>query len=170
MRKIILLLSIVLLIGLVGAVENNSIGLNVTNLDLNISTNEIPCVEEGGVVPMIANPPECCAGLILAPPSEEVVGIIGTCVREKICVDMCGDGECQEIVCLDEGCPCAESVESCAEDCAEEGGFLSFLFANPILFLVIAAVLIIVGLKIAKWVMWIFAGFAIVVALLLYVW
>lgn len=36
-----------------------------------------------------------------------------------ICIDQCGDGICQEIVCLGSGCPCAESVESCASDCTE---------------------------------------------------
>jgi hypothetical protein len=34
-----------------------------------------------------------------------------------ICVDMCGDGVCQEMVCMGEGCPCAESVEICPADC-----------------------------------------------------
>ncbi len=38
----------------------------------------------------------------------------------QLCVDMCGDGECQKIVCLGEGCPCAETPESCPEDCAAE--------------------------------------------------
>lgn len=36
----------------------------------------------------------------------------------KLCVDRCGDGTCQEIVCLGEGCPCAETPTSCAVDCA----------------------------------------------------
>ena len=33
------------------------------------------------------------------------------------CRDLCGDGKCQEMVCMAVGCPCAESVESCAADC-----------------------------------------------------
>jgi hypothetical protein len=36
---------------------------------------------------------------------------------EAICVDRCGDGECQEIVCKGAGCPCGESPESCPTDC-----------------------------------------------------
>ena len=36
---------------------------------------------------------------------------------DKLCKDVCGDGICQEIVCMAEGCPCAESAESCADDC-----------------------------------------------------
>lgn len=40
------------------------------------------------------------------------------CVDEEpICEDLCGDGICQEIVCLATGCPCAETHESCPEDC-----------------------------------------------------
>ncbi len=34
-----------------------------------------------------------------------------------ICQDQCGDGICQEMVCLGQGCPCAESVKSCPADC-----------------------------------------------------
>lgn len=35
------------------------------------------------------------------------------------CENFCGDGVCQEIVCLAIGCPCAETEESCPRDCAE---------------------------------------------------
>jgi len=38
----------------------------------------------------------------------------------SLCVDKCGDGDCQEIVCLGEACPCAESAESCPQDCAPQ--------------------------------------------------
>jgi ubiquitin-protein ligase len=34
-----------------------------------------------------------------------------------ICVDMCGDGVCQEIVCMGEGCPCPETAQNCPADC-----------------------------------------------------
>lgn len=34
------------------------------------------------------------------------------------CKDHCGDGVCQEMVCMAEGCPCAETAESCPQDCA----------------------------------------------------
>lgn len=46
----------------------------------------------------------------------------GTTFTEDIgfalCENMCGDGECQEIVCMGVGCPCAETSESCPEDCS----------------------------------------------------
>lgn len=40
--------------------------------------------------------------------------------EEKICRDFCGDGICQEIVCMAQGCPCPESSESCPQDCKKE--------------------------------------------------
>lgn len=33
------------------------------------------------------------------------------------CKDKCGDGVCQEIVCMAVGCPCAENKISCPKDC-----------------------------------------------------
>ena len=36
---------------------------------------------------------------------------------ETPCIDKCGDGICQEIVCMGEGCPCAENKDNCAADC-----------------------------------------------------
>lgn len=38
---------------------------------------------------------------------------------KSFCKDLCGDGECAEIVCLAEGCPCAETNARCPEDCQE---------------------------------------------------
>ncbi len=35
----------------------------------------------------------------------------------SLCVDNCGNGICEEMVCMGEGCPCAETVESCPQDC-----------------------------------------------------
>lgn len=37
--------------------------------------------------------------------------------ENKICVDQCGDGTCAEMVCMAEGCPCAETHQSCPQDC-----------------------------------------------------
>ena len=38
-------------------------------------------------------------------------------VPDSGCTDKCGDGICQEIVCLAIGCPCAESSALCPQDC-----------------------------------------------------
>jgi hypothetical protein len=37
---------------------------------------------------------------------------------ENNCEDQCGDGLCAEIVCMELGCPCAETVDTCPQDCA----------------------------------------------------
>ncbi|MGM5488763.1 MAG: hypothetical protein ACQESG_07470 [Nanobdellota archaeon] len=37
--------------------------------------------------------------------------------KKKFCKDQCGDGYCEEIVCMGEGCPCPESEETCPKDC-----------------------------------------------------
>jgi len=37
--------------------------------------------------------------------------------REKKCENLCGDNQCQEIVCQAIGCPCAETKATCPEDC-----------------------------------------------------
>ncbi len=45
----------------------------------------------------------------------------GTCevavISTPICEDVCGDGVCTENVCYGIGCPCAETEDSCPEDC-----------------------------------------------------
>ena len=35
----------------------------------------------------------------------------------KACKDLCGDGVCQEIVCMALGCPCPENADTCPKDC-----------------------------------------------------
>ena len=35
----------------------------------------------------------------------------------KTCKDQCGDGICQEIVCMAIGCPCPETKATCPQDC-----------------------------------------------------
>ncbi|RLE47732.1 hypothetical protein DRJ25_01665 [Candidatus Woesearchaeota archaeon] len=39
---------------------------------------------------------------------------------ETNCKDLCGDGVCQEFVCMSLGCPCAETAETCPQDCKEK--------------------------------------------------
>jgi hypothetical protein len=38
---------------------------------------------------------------------------------KRACTDRCGDGQCQEIVCMAIGCPCAETHQTCPKDCPE---------------------------------------------------
>lgn len=35
----------------------------------------------------------------------------------RLCVDQCGNGQCEEMVCMGQGCPCAETADSCPKDC-----------------------------------------------------
>jgi hypothetical protein len=37
---------------------------------------------------------------------------------KTLCVNHCGDGSCQEMVCMGEGCPCAETSVNCPTDCS----------------------------------------------------
>lgn len=39
--------------------------------------------------------------------------------RGDVCVDQCGDGVCQQIVCLGTGCTCSENANLCPQDCRE---------------------------------------------------
>lgn len=37
--------------------------------------------------------------------------------KPNICLNQCGNGACEEIVCMGEGCPCLETSSSCPADC-----------------------------------------------------
>lgn len=37
--------------------------------------------------------------------------------NKKFCVDTCGNGICEMMVCMAEGCPCAENSTNCPKDC-----------------------------------------------------
>ncbi len=44
----------------------------------------------------------------------------GKCKKgERFCKDFCGDGICQEIVCMAVGCSCPETKQTCPIDCKE---------------------------------------------------
>jgi hypothetical protein len=48
----------------------------------------------------------------------EDLGLEGAgAVGDSSCRNLCGDGECQEIVCMAVGCPCPESAATCPKDC-----------------------------------------------------
>lgn len=40
--------------------------------------------------------------------------------QRQVCKDRCGDGICQEIVCMALGCTCPETPETCAGDCKKD--------------------------------------------------
>ena len=39
---------------------------------------------------------------------------------ETGCKNLCGNGTCEEIVCMALGCPCAESSQTCPSDCKDK--------------------------------------------------
>lgn len=89
-----------------GTVDKDKTDMYV--LTTSVQGAELPCVQEGGTIPVIAKPPVCCAGLTLIPPKEEMIlGISGVCTAK------CGDGVCDSA---------SESVYNCPADCkgAEE--------------------------------------------------
>ena len=70
------------------------------------------CISEGGSIPVIANPPSCCAGLkLIKPISPGLVGSAG------ICTAHCGDGICNEKIESNYNCPsdCKISPSSCKD-------------------------------------------------------
>lgn len=72
------------------------------------------CVTQRGKV-LKSYPPRCVTdqGIVFVDQRAELAG-------GKACKDLCGDGVCQEIVCMAVGCPCAESPASCPKDCAKQ--------------------------------------------------
>jgi hypothetical protein len=38
----------------------------------------------------------------------------------RACEDKCGNGQCEEIVCMAVGCPCSENPETCSQDCTAQ--------------------------------------------------
>ena len=45
---------------------------------------------------------------------------VATTTPTEICQDSCGDGICQQIVCMGGDCPCAETAQNCAKDCGKK--------------------------------------------------
>lgn len=93
-----------------------------------IFTKEVPKTNLVNNPPAVTSFEECKnAGYLLKPGKpdqcitpEKIVFFsdnLNTNDETQICKNLCGDGECQEIVCMGEGCPCAETSESCKEDC-----------------------------------------------------
>jgi len=68
------------------------------------------CVAESGKI-LKMYPPKCVT-------SDGRVFIQERKKDERNCSDKCGDGECQEMVCMALGCPCPESRATCPKDCS----------------------------------------------------
>ncbi len=85
-------------------------------------TNYEQCVSAGNKI-LRTFPPRCVTadGLTFtesaAVPGELALGT--PALQKSLCIDKCGNGECEQIVCLGTGCPCAENHEKCPKDCAD---------------------------------------------------
>ena len=79
------------------------------------ASNFQECAQEGGKI-LKSYPAQCIskAGVRFVDESAKAQG--------SSCKDLCGDGVCQEIVCMAIGCPCSESKQSCPQDC-KDGAF-----------------------------------------------
>lgn len=79
----------------------------------------------GGVWYYIENKPTACTEEAKICPDGTAVGRTGkNCEFAECpvvgCVNKCGDGTCQEVVCEAIGCPCSETIESCSTDCKKD--------------------------------------------------
>ncbi len=64
-------------------------------------------------------PPSCLGGQEIFTQKVDSVKLPDVpTVRQAICKDQCGNGSCEEIVCMAEGCPCPETSENCPQDCS----------------------------------------------------
>lgn len=71
------------------------------------------CVEQGGKV-LKSYPAQCVGpdGVRYIQDEFEPKGVAG-----RACKDLCGNGTCEEMVCMAVGCPCAETPATCPKDC-----------------------------------------------------
>ncbi len=76
------------------------------------------CVAAGNKVLRIY-PPKCVApGVGTFTQKIDKPEVADPLIHKKVCEDLCGNGSCEEMVCMAQGCPCAENPESCPADCS----------------------------------------------------
>lgn len=80
------------------------------------------CEEQGGTIEIRASVGGQAGYCVFSDGTEceEWAFYRGECTKDtaSTCKNLCGDGECQEVVCQAVGCPCAETPDSCPSDCA----------------------------------------------------
>ena len=110
MKKILFLTAISVII-LVGCTSG-------TNKDENINSF-VECVAAGYPI-MESYPEQCMTESGKSFTNEKQVPVIPPeNPDQEACEDLCGDGICQEVVCMAIGCPCAETPENCPVDCVQ---------------------------------------------------
>ena len=88
---------------------------NAIDTDSMIKNSEITSFEECAAAgyPVMENYPRQCRTddqqtFVEEIPEDNII---------ETCEDKCGNGVCEEIVCMAIGCPCSETKESCPQDC-----------------------------------------------------
>lgn len=125
MKKIILILiGLFVLSAVVILAVQNSQDRGADKIEENVqlaNPASVFCEKEGGVSEIRTNIDGSQRGVCLfndGSECEEWKFFNSECKKGEIfCKDLCGDGICQEIVCLAIGCPCAETEENCPQDC-----------------------------------------------------
>lgn len=104
-RKTIMILSVPVVLLLVRSVVRAD-----GQRDFRASANSFDeCVAESGKI-LKMYPPKCVT-------KDGRVFVQSPKAAKGSCRDLCGDGQCQEMVCMAVGCPCAESPATCPKDC-----------------------------------------------------
>ncbi len=93
----------------VSACSQQTESTNVPETENITIQNYQQCVKLGGII-LKTYPPKCRT-------KSGAIYTSGGSTSKALCNNLCGDGICQEIVCLGTGCACAESVDSCPKDC-----------------------------------------------------
>jgi hypothetical protein len=110
-NKITFMFIVTFCIASLGCADNTA---NLNSNDQSIPRNYEECIKAGFPTTK-SMPPQCIANGVIF--RAEPQAFKKEIILEDICKDECGNGECQEIVCMGSGCPCAESSASCPEDC-----------------------------------------------------
>jgi hypothetical protein len=94
------------------------------NSDKEVDYTDIECIQKmmGSCGNSICETGEddWCPACVNSNPPCKAACTQGTCPEDCLateCENLCGDGTCQENVCLASGCPCAETARTCPEDC-----------------------------------------------------
>jgi len=121
-KKILITIAVILFLGASALFVINNIMKSTPEEGVQLSNPaSLYCGQEGGVLEIRTNADGSQQGFCLfddGSECEEWKFFRSECKKGDIfCKDLCGDGICQEIVCLAIGCPCAETPETCPRDC-----------------------------------------------------
>lgn len=83
-----------------------------------VATSYDECVAEGGKI-LRSYPGQCVTstGARFVDPKQAKDSPAFSDAVKALCVNQCGNGSCQEMVCMGEGCPCVETPMNCPADC-----------------------------------------------------